>query len=162
MGEEFHWCTVQKIRRKIFLKTPIVWAFLQMITSGVEVEVKSVVKSLWVLQGFFFSQPTRESLVAEECRCLVQVKNEIGQTPLHEAANQGHAKIVEQLLKEGADPRARDNVRARPVTLCFDWHTTVCQACLSRVFTQAYEPCVLYGSQLCCRWHHIASNVLPM
>ena len=45
----------------------------------------------------------------------MQAKNEIGQTPLHEAANQGHSKIVQKLLEEGADARARDNVRLQAV-----------------------------------------------
>lgn len=53
---------------------------------------------------------------------MLQAKNEIGQTPLHEAANQGHAKIVEKLLQEGADARSRDKVfpaAAVPVCLPF-------------------------------------------
>ena len=41
---------------------------------------------------------------------VLQARNEIGQSPLHEAANQGHAKVVEKLLQEGADASCRDKV----------------------------------------------------
>ena len=34
-------------------------------------------------------------------------------TPLHKAAWEGHTKIVELLLEEGADRSATDNVRRR-------------------------------------------------
>ena len=38
-----------------------------------------------------------------------------GMTPLHKAAWEGHTKIVELLLKKGADRSVTDNVRSRRV-----------------------------------------------
>ena len=67
------------------------------------------------IQMSLIQLPYTESLtgVSGMTSCnVLQTKNEIGQTPLHEAANQGHAKIVEKLLQEGADARSRDKVIA--------------------------------------------------
>ena len=82
----------------------------------------------------------------------MQVKNEIGQTPLHEAANQGHAKIVERLLQEGADPRTRDNV-CLLYALCNSFFYPLCVGCnlclLSFLSTTAQPSSLSHVYRMC-------------
>ncbi len=44
----------------------------------------------------------------------VDVQNELGYTPLHQAAQQGHSQIVNLLLENEASPNAVSNVSRIP------------------------------------------------
>ena len=45
---------------------------------------------------------------------------QLGYTPLHQAAQQGHVLVVNLLLKNGATPNARTNVSPMSSSLCTD------------------------------------------
>ena len=49
----------------------------------------------------------------EEGKPIVRVdtQNELGYTPLHQAAQQGHVQIVNLLIENGASPNTVSNVR---------------------------------------------------
>ena len=50
----------------------------------------------------------------------INVKNNRGWTPLHWAANNGHATIVEYLLTKGAEINVKDNRGRTPLHLAAD------------------------------------------
>ena len=45
------------------------------------------------------------------CLFIFVVHFQHGLTPLHQAAQQGHAAVINQLLQKGADPNETANVR---------------------------------------------------
>ena len=56
----------------------------------------------------------------EEGKPIVRVdtQNELGYTPLHQAAQQGHVQIVNLLIENGASPNTVSNVRFIEFLLC--------------------------------------------
>ena len=58
----------------------------------------------------------------EEGKPIVRVdtQNELGYTPLHQAAQQGHVQIVNLLIENGASPNTVSNVRIIQYLSLFD------------------------------------------
>ena len=58
-----------------------------------------------------------------------------GSTPLHYACDGGHVKVVEMLLKHGADAEAKDNVSTAPLSSPLDGPIMAYLYCLLMMMT---------------------------
>ena len=72
----------------------------------------TITKTLFLFTGFG-RQEVVEYLLDNGAK--VDVQDDGGLMPLHNACSFGHAEVVQTLLKHGADPNARDNWNFTPL-----------------------------------------------